>query len=156
MAQAMFVKSARKDNPVAKKGESYWWWQLWHQPKQYSRTRPTQSQLTNSPFLSEVYRLIEDLPDSMDSSEVSDLTGQLEGMLSELEDNLSNMPEQLQEGSVVQERLDLMQEWIDTLNSIEVDDPEQEEDESDEDYEERLDERHTEIAEEVKNSDPGF
>jgi len=28
MARAHFVKKARKDNPVALKGESYWWWEL--------------------------------------------------------------------------------------------------------------------------------
>lgn len=156
MARAIFVKSARKDNPVAKKGESYWWWQLWHGPKQYSRTRPTQSQLTNSPFLSEVYALVEGLPDTMDRAEVEDFVGQLEGMLEELEDNLSNMPEQLQGSSVVQERIDLMQEWIQAVQGIDSGDPDQDEGESDEDYEARLDKFHSEVAEEVKNSEPGF
>ena len=35
-----YVKSARKDNPVAKKGEPYYWWQSYCSPKQFSKTPP--------------------------------------------------------------------------------------------------------------------
>ena len=65
MARAKFVKAAAKDYPEhgIKKGESYYWWQLFKRPKQYSKTAPRQSQLTGSSFLSTVYSIEERIAD---------------------------------------------------------------------------------------------
>lgn len=45
MAKVHFVKSAQKDNPVAKKGESYYWWKPMvggrGGAKRYSKDRPS-------------------------------------------------------------------------------------------------------------------
>ena len=38
MPRVHHVKSARKDNPVAKKGESYYWWKFRYGGKRYSKT----------------------------------------------------------------------------------------------------------------------
>ena len=57
MPRVTFVKKARKDNPVAKKGEPYYWWQFAFGTKQYSKTQPARSQLTQSSFLSQLYEL---------------------------------------------------------------------------------------------------
>jgi hypothetical protein len=60
-----YVKSARKDNPVAKKGEPYYWWQSYCSPKQFSKTPPRPSQLTNSDKLSRAYCAQEVLCDAL-------------------------------------------------------------------------------------------
>ena|ERR1043166_9056210 len=111
MARAHFVKSARKDNPVAKRGESYYWWAFMQGgrggPKRYSKTPPTRSQLTQSEFYSTLYSLEDRLgdlkPDSYES--VADLEGEIESIREEVEslgsdqsDKFSNMPDGLQQG----------------------------------------------------------
>ena len=45
MAKVHFVKKARKDNMVCKKGESYHWWQPYGRSVQYSKNYPKGSQL---------------------------------------------------------------------------------------------------------------
>jgi len=54
MARANFVKKARKDNSVVKKGESYYWWKFAYGSKQYSKEAPSRSQLTQSGFKMQV------------------------------------------------------------------------------------------------------
>lgn len=55
MPRVHFVKKARKDNPAVKKGESYYHWQRFRSPKQYSATPPKRSQLTSSGKLAQIY-----------------------------------------------------------------------------------------------------
>lgn len=54
MARVHFVKSARKAQPKngIEKGDSYYWWQFYKSPKQFSKTRPKPSQLIASDKLS--------------------------------------------------------------------------------------------------------
>ncbi len=55
MPRVTHVRKAQKDNPVCKKGESYYWWKFRHGGKKYSLTYPKQSQLTQSQYLSVIY-----------------------------------------------------------------------------------------------------
>ncbi len=55
MPRVNHVKKARKDNPVAKRGESYYWWKFRHGGKHFSLTYPKSSQLTQSPYLAVIY-----------------------------------------------------------------------------------------------------
>lgn len=55
MPKVTHVKRARKDNAVAKAGESYYWWKFRYGGKHFSLTYPKQSQLTQSPYLSVIY-----------------------------------------------------------------------------------------------------
>lgn len=59
MPRVHFVKKARKDvsNSDIKKGESYYWWKFRFGGKCVSRTPPKQSQLTQSDFLSQIYKI---------------------------------------------------------------------------------------------------
>lgn len=75
MVRAHFVKRARKQNPVAGKGESYWWWKWRRCPKRYSKTPPRRSQLTRSPFLSALYAIEEGIP--QDETDAAALAGAL-------------------------------------------------------------------------------
>lgn len=63
MPKVHFVKSARKDNKVAKAGEPYYWWSFRSGGKHYSKTSPRRSQLTQSDKLGRAYELSERLED---------------------------------------------------------------------------------------------
>jgi len=130
MPRVHHVKKARKDNPVAKKGEDYYWWQFAFGTKQYSKTPPKRSQLTQSGFLSNLYDLqdglinrftdIESISDDVDS-----FKDELQDMLDECQDSLDNMPEHLQEsstsGELLTERIDLLEQWVSDVESIDTD-----------------------------------
>ncbi len=147
MARAIFVKSARKDNPEhgIKKGESYYWWKFRFGGKHYSKTAPKQSQLTSSDFLSQVYSIEERLAEVSNLeeavSERDEVVEELRGLADEQEEKRSNMPEGLQDGptgELLQGRYDSCNEFADELEAIDLD-IEKDEDESDEDFQSRVD-----------------
>ena len=128
MPRVHFVKQARKDNPVAKKGESYYWWKFRFGGKRYSKTRPKRSQLTQSGFLSQLY----DLNDRLDNlsassieeleSEVNDIAEEYANLGQECQDSLDMMPDHLQEssssGELLQERIYGCEEANESLASM--------------------------------------
>ncbi len=59
MPRVTHVKKARKDNPVCKAGESYYWWKFRYGGKRYSLTRPRPSQLTQSAYFGGLRALCE-------------------------------------------------------------------------------------------------
>ena len=124
MAQAHFVKKARKDNPAVKAGESYWWWQFAYGKKVYSKTKPTRSQLTGSFFLSELYAIQDEIVVMTDPTDLPDLMERIETLRYECEGSLENMPEHLQEtsdsGILLQERIDALEAWYDELDGIDT------------------------------------
>jgi len=174
MARAHFVKKARKDNPVCKKGESYYWWEFRFGGKNYSATPPRQSQLTQSEFLSQVYEYCETLEDLtldievdrdsiMDAKcdlrdDIEDVKHALETLSQEQEDKLDNMPEQLQcseTGEMLSERAESCQDMADALDElmIRIDDIDLAEDVDDDQGPEALEQAKSElesIAEEAK------
>lgn len=104
MPKVHYVKKARKNNRVAKKGEPYYWWKFRYGPKMYSKEYPDRSQLTQSEFLSGMYAL-EDRWSSFDlgSSSFEEAADELEEMAeevrelgSECESRRDSMPESLQ------------------------------------------------------------
>lgn len=130
MPRVHFVEKARKDNPVAKKGESYYWWQFRFGGKRYSKTRPKPSQLTQSDFLSQAYEIQERIAEMspLDFEDIGDIeclieeiVGDIENLGSEQEDKLSNMPDQLQDsdtGQLLQERIEAMENWASELQEV--------------------------------------
>ena len=140
MPRIHFVKKARKDNPVAKKGESYFWWKnrvtcgkSYRGIKRYSKTRPRPSQLTTSEFLSSVYSVQERAQDAdnelVDPSEqmeafeslASELSGELESIASEQEEKRDNMPDGLQQGptgALLEERAQYCRDMAERYTSI--------------------------------------
>ena len=98
MARANFVKAARKKNPVANPGESYWWWQLYRGRKQFSKERPRPSQLTGSAKKSQLYAAQENLEDfELDYQDASGLSGAISEAGSEVE-GLADEWEESQQG----------------------------------------------------------
>jgi len=135
MARANFVKSAQKDNPVAKKGESYYWWQLHRGPKRYSKTPPKRSQLTGSSFLSALYDIEDDMvqgaaaDDGLPSTR-DDIVSALEELRDQCQESLDNMPEGLQEGptgEMLQNRIDGLESAISEFEDIDMDEPTEDE-----------------------------
>jgi|GEM_PF-2990692 len=141
MARATFVKSARKDNPVAKKGESYYWWAFMQGgrggPKRYSKTPPTRSQLTQSEFYSTLYSLEDQVGDwKADQYEsVADLEGDVENIKDEIQslgeeqsDKFSNMPDGLQQGDsgqLLENRASECDSLVSELDGIDFEEPEE-------------------------------
>lgn len=151
MPRVTFVKKAQKDNPVCKKGESYYWWKFRYGGKRYSLTRPRGSQLTQSAYYSTIRSIAEEVEDT-EVTDPSDLDGiassaadQLRDAGQECMDNRENMPESLQEsdsGMLLEERNDTCEAGADQLESMdfsftsELD--EDDEDVTDEDREQEL------------------
>lgn len=141
MARAHFVKSARKNNPVAKKGESYYWWAFMQGgrggPKRYSKTAPTRSQLTQSEFCSTLWDLEDRLGDlKADSYEtvadlqgdIEEIKGDLEGLSSDTQDKFNNMPDGLQQGDsgqLLENRSSEVDSLVGELDGIDFDEPEE-------------------------------
>lgn len=152
MARAVFVKSARKARPEygIAVGDSYYWWKFRFGGTHYSKTPPKRSQLTQSPFLSQLYELQDRISD-IKAEDRDDLKSQIEEICSEIEnlrdecqESLDNMPDQLQEsdtGQMLQERVEALDGWKDELENIDTEDEDRE---------------LTELIEEVQGTDCGL
>jgi hypothetical protein len=127
MARLTYVKKARKDNAVCKKGESYYWWQFAFSPKTLSKTKPRRSQLTRSSFLGQLYDIEDDFSFDGDDLETSrdELVSTLEGIRDECQDSLDAMPDHLQDtsdsGCTLTERIEQLDEWISNLEAVDLD-----------------------------------
>jgi len=117
MPRVTHVKSARKANPVAAVGESYYWWKFRYGGKRYSKTYPKQSQLTQSAYKGRVYDLIDRVnqfePEPGEEAVVEEFISEIVDEICEIRDecqeSLDNMPESLQyspTGELLQERID--------------------------------------------------
>ena len=133
MPRVNFVQKARKDNPAVKAGEPYYWWKFRYGGKHYSKTSPTRSQLTQSSFLSQIYDIEDDILGKAEANyevrDASDLdviredaVSQLEELKSEVEDNLENIPEQLQDSHMLSSRLEAVEEMLSELENLDFDD----------------------------------
>lgn len=126
MARVTFVKSARKDNPVAKKGESYYWWKPMvggrGGAKRYSKERPTRSQLTQSDFLGQLYAIEDDqITKASEPQELKDAAEALRELGQEEQGKFDNMPDGLQQGDtgqMIEERAQSCESWADELDTI--------------------------------------
>ena len=142
MPRVHHVKKARKDNAVCKKGESYYYWTFrisvgkgYRSKKMLSRTKPRQSQLTQSPFMSQALAIGESIEDFCidspeDDSWKEDAQEALDGWKSEIETlgeeaqgSFDNMPEGLQQGDTgqtLEARVTACEEWVSSLEGIDV------------------------------------
>jgi hypothetical protein len=137
MARVHFVKKARKAkrSEGIKVGDSYYWWanrvgrvSL----KRYSKTRPTRSQTTLSSFYSQLWEIADRGWDAAAPDELSDerdnTVSDLNDLKSECEDNLQNMPEHLQESSVLNDRIEELDNLISELEGVDLSEPDESED----------------------------
>lgn len=153
------VEKARKEIPHAgiKIGDTYYWWKFRRGGKQFSKTYPKRSQLTQSGFLSQLYD-VQDTISALSASDpcdlesmVDDIKSNLENMRDDCQSSLDNMPEHLQEssssGQLLTERIEGLDSAISELEDVDLDYDEP----SDEELEdEAKDELATEIQEEMQ------
>lgn len=149
------------DKVLVPKGASYFTWSINYGGTFISLTRPKQSQLTSSPFLSTAYDINERLaaveaddPDEI-TSIVEDFKSEIEELMETTQDSLDNMPDGLQQGStgeLLQERIDACQEAIDNLDNIDLDfeeyEPDEEED-VDEEAQKSIEQREEWVNEKI-------
>jgi len=133
MPKVTHVKAARKDNPVCKKGESYYWWKFPYGPKLCSSTYPKRSQLTQSDFFSQMYNIEDEVIARFnEAGDVEELRGMVEDAVEQIGElgeecceKLDNMPESLQDGptgELLQSRSDECESMADELERIDLDD----------------------------------
>jgi len=122
MTKVHFVKSARKDNRIVKKGEPYYWWKHPYKPMEYSKTKPTEIQTTSSPFRRELLQLQAYIQHLTDPDDLDDIIDGIRSLADECEQNLANMPEYLQDtsepGQLLLDRFDALNEWADELEAV--------------------------------------
>jgi hypothetical protein len=127
MTRVHFVKSARKDNPVAKKGESYYWWQFYRQKgKNYSKERPKNSQLTQSPFWSEMYDILDEIGEFNPSchsdvtSFIDNISERIDNLRDEAQSSLDSLPEQFYDSHMLNDRIAEIESMYDEMQCIDT------------------------------------
>lgn len=138
------VPENKKDHIFINAGESYYWWQFKNSPKQYSKTAPRQSQLTQSAYYSELYSITESIEDFAGTTEsdivdfIDEIKSATEQLRDDTQEKLDNMPESLQSsptGELLQERIDALENAISEIENIDTEwDPDSEEDRDEEEY----------------------
>lgn len=130
------IPADEHDEIFIAKGESYYWWQFLYGSKNYSKTAPRRSQLTQSGFLSQLYALEESIEEfTCENKEDFDsfkeeILSEIDEMKEQRESSLDAMPEQLKQaptGELLQERIDNLESWHDEIDSIECEDYDEEE-----------------------------
>ncbi len=167
MPRVHYVKKARKDNPAVKAGESYYHWSFRFGGKRYSATRPKRSQLTQSAFYGTLWDLEDGLEDRVNGVEtvedlqsvVEEVKDEVEALRDEAQESLDNMPEHLQDssssGEMLTERIDAMEEWANSLESVDIDEAPDMDDPA-ADKNDHLQEHLDGLKEEVLSFDPGI
>lgn len=159
MARLHYVKKAMKDNPVAKKGEPYYWWKFRYGGKRYSKERPPGSALINSPFLRTAAEIGEEIavmaPEDADHFETlrDDFAQRIRELGEEAQGSFDNLPEGLQQGptgELLEGRSETCEEWASNIEGIEVEEPDdldREDFKTDEEFEEAKEAARTEALE---------
>lgn len=117
-----------KDEIFCLKGEIYYHYTKYRSSRTETKVYPKPSQLTGSGFLSSVYSIGEDIPDTFEDitqleSWVEETKSTLEEIRDETQDKLDNMPYQLQEaptGEILSNRIESLDEWISDLESVDI------------------------------------
>lgn len=119
------------DEILIAKGESYYWWQFKNSPKQFSKERPKNSQLTQSEFMSQLYAIEEKIEEfhcetREEFEEFRDeVKDEIEQLRDECQEKLDAMPEHLQDssssGELLNERIEAMDSWASEIENIECD-----------------------------------
>ena len=99
-----------------------------------SATYPKPWQLTSSPFLQQQYQLEDRIANlgARDAGEIEDIATEIRDLGEEQFEKIQNMPDSLQyspTGEMLQERADACEQWAEQLESVQVPDDEDDEDE---------------------------
>lgn len=108
------------------KGSAYYWWKFRRGGKHYSLTPPKRSQLTRSSFFATIYNLedgdIQECEHNTEAIEsmIENVKDALEELRDESQGNLENLPQQLQENHMLNERIENLESTIQELDGIDV------------------------------------
>jgi chromosome segregation ATPase len=107
---------------IVKKGEPYYWWKFKNRDRQISKFKPSADKLKKyGPTEFETnWADYEGRKDEAeyDEDEREQLKSDIEEYKGELEDKIQNMPEQLQESSVLNEYVEQLDELLGELNDM--------------------------------------
>lgn len=145
MARVTHVKKARKefttteDKVEIKKGDSYYWWKFRFGGYRTSSIPPRPQQLTQSGYTISILDIsdkIANVPiDDCMADSIQEIIDEVQSLKDEQEENLSNMPEHLQEssssGQMLQERIEALDNAISELENIDTEVEEYDKDHSD-------------------------
>jgi chromosome segregation ATPase len=139
------------DGIFVKKGQTYYTWKFKRGGEHRSATYPKRSQLTQSSYLSQIYDLEDRLGEitaGIDSAEdlssaVDDIKSDVESLRDETQSSLDNMPEHLQESSILNERIETLDSAISEFDSLDLD---YSGDDNEEEFQEWLNEKQEELS----------
>jgi len=128
MSTVHFVQHAQKDNPVAKKGEPYYWCHFKNEDEpRFFKTRPSINDITEPEFLS----LANELNDQLFSLEaktteevykfICDFADEFRTLALSQQEEYNNLPESLKgspSGTLLQERADHCEDIANQLESL--------------------------------------
>lgn len=128
MPKVTKVEKARKDYPSQgiKKGDSYYWWKFRYDSIKKSKTYPKPQQLTQSVFMMSVYDLQDEISNITGKtgeeikSQLDSIKDAVQNLLEETQDSLNYMPEQLQESSILTERVEGLESYISDLDNVDI------------------------------------
>lgn len=130
MPKVTHVKHARKAQPQygIAVGDEYWWWQFRNAPVSISKRPPKRWELTRSEYYQWLYRFedetIAELPADESLADVlASIVSDVESQRDELQEKLDAMPGQLQESSVLNERIESLDSYLSELGNVDVDNP---------------------------------
>lgn len=116
-------------------GESYYWWQHMYREKQYSKSKPSRSQLTQSSFFATLYDLEDKLQefycetkDDFDEFKES-ICDEIQELIDQCQESKDNMPEHLQDvgsGEILKERIDALENWKSEIDGVDCEDYDEE------------------------------
>jgi len=121
-----FINSKGEEKVLVEKGKEYWWWKFRNFPRQVSSTKPKPRDVrhpnksTWDLDIQKYQEEVNDLEECLDLELIENLISELEEQVETMQDSLSNMPEQLQESSILNERIEELQEFISTLEGIDL------------------------------------
>lgn len=146
-----------KDVIIVQKGQKYFWWQFPHSEKIISLDPPRREQLTRNGWQLAMYDFEDRLSEASNFTDPDDLKDHIESLISDMtelrdeqEEKKSNMPEGLQEsstGELLQERYDMLDDAINSLEGIDLDFSPIADDTKDEQTDEHNEEYIAELAE---------
>ena len=128
-------RRCEKCGAVVKVGEPYLWWQFRyggrHERCAASSCFPRRQDLTQSDFWKQAWTIEDELSEVVDSDGLEALVEEIEALADEREDAVSNMPDQLQDGSTAQARAEAVREWAEEARGVLDDAPVREDYDSD-------------------------
>lgn len=121
----LHIPADENDEILIPAGATYYSWQRKREPRSYSLTYPEFPRLVSDHVLAvEGFEERKEALDNVDDRDT--LADEVDTYKEELEEKLSNMPDQLQDSSVLNERIDEMETLASEIREMEFDEDEEE------------------------------